>query len=188
MELRKPLFLHCRDAADAFARILARHELSAPAVVHCFTGSARELTQFVGMGLHVGITGWVRPVCCTLCSVRAVHRGGACIARWLCRHPCWQAVALHLSVCSAQTIRVCAVLIQKALRHGYLLELPCPVAEQMDRLRNLGAQVCDDRPERGGAELASLLHLIPADKLMLETDAPYLVPRTIKPAKQRPRR
>ena len=76
VELRKPLFLHCRDAADAFARILARHELSAPAVVHCFTGSARELTQFVGMGLHVGITGWVRPVCCTLCSVRAVHRGG----------------------------------------------------------------------------------------------------------------
>ena len=52
----------------------------------------------------------------------------------------------------------------------------------------LSAQVCDDRPERGGAELASLLHLIPADRLMLETDAPYLVPRTIKPAKQRPRR
>jgi Tat protein secretion system quality control protein TatD with DNase activity len=50
------------------------------------------------------------------------------------------------------------------------------------------AQVCDERPERGGAELARLLHLISRDRLMLETDAPYLVPRTITPAKQRPRR
>lgn len=49
-------------------------------------------------------------------------------------------------------------------------------------------QVCDDRPDRGGAELAQLLHLIPPDRLMIETDGPYLVPRTIKPAKARPRR
>ena len=49
-------------------------------------------------------------------------------------------------------------------------------------------QVCDDRPDRGGAELAQLLQLIPPDKLMIETDGPYLVPRTIKPAKARPRR
>lgn len=49
-------------------------------------------------------------------------------------------------------------------------------------------QVCDDRPGRGGAELSQLLHLIPPDKLMIETDGPYLVPRTIKPAKTRPRR
>ena len=49
-------------------------------------------------------------------------------------------------------------------------------------------QVCDDRPDRGGAELAKLLHLIPPDKLMIETDGPYLVPRTIKPSKARPRR
>lgn len=48
--------------------------------------------------------------------------------------------------------------------------------------------VCDDRPERGGAELSSLLPTIPADRLMLETDAPYLVPRTIVPAKARPNR
>ena len=49
-------------------------------------------------------------------------------------------------------------------------------------------QVCDDRPGRGGAELSQLLHLIPPDKLMIETDGPYLVPRTIMPAKARPRR
>ncbi len=39
----------------------------------------------------------------------------------------------------------------------------------------LARRVCDDRPERGGAELASLLHLIPPDRLMIETDGPYLV-------------
>jgi TatD DNase family protein len=40
--------------------------------------------------------------------------------------------------------------------------------------------VNDDRPERGGAELAALLLSIPADKLMIETDAPYLVSRDSK--------
>lgn len=48
--------------------------------------------------------------------------------------------------------------------------------------------VCDERPERGGAELASLLPTIPPNRLMIETDAPYLTPRTIQPAKARPHR
>ncbi|EIE24191.1 hypothetical protein COCSUDRAFT_14972 [Coccomyxa subellipsoidea C-169] len=106
VELRKPLFLHCRDAADRFVSILREHHLTAPAVAHCFTGSQRELDIFLDLGLYIGITGWV----------------------------------------------------------------------------------CDDRPERGGAELASILKLIPEDRLMLETDCPYLVPRTIRPSKARPRR
>ena len=36
--------------------------------------------------------------------------------------------------------------------------------------------VCDARPERGG-NLAELVHLIPDDRLLVETDAPYLTPR-----------
>lgn len=38
--------------------------------------------------------------------------------------------------------------------------------------------ICDDRR---GREMAELVPHIPADKLMIETDAPYLLPRTISP-------
>lgn len=106
-ELRRPLFLHCRDAAERFIHVLSRHmPLPAPAVVHCFTGGREELQRLLDLGLYVGVTGWI----------------------------------------------------------------------------------ADDRPERGGAELAALLPLVPRDRLMIETDAPYLVPRSIKPSKARPGR
>jgi TatD DNase family protein len=38
--------------------------------------------------------------------------------------------------------------------------------------------ICD---ERRGAHLRELVSLIPANRLMLETDAPYLLPRTVRP-------
>jgi TatD DNase family protein len=39
--------------------------------------------------------------------------------------------------------------------------------------------ICD---ERRGTHLRELVKVIPANRLMLETDAPYLLPRTVKPA------
>ncbi|MGH8372715.1 MAG: TatD family hydrolase [Gammaproteobacteria bacterium] len=39
--------------------------------------------------------------------------------------------------------------------------------------------LCD---ERRGTHLRELVKLVPADRLMLETDAPYLLPRDLKPA------
>ena len=38
--------------------------------------------------------------------------------------------------------------------------------------------ICD---ERRGAHLKEIVHLIPDDRLMLETDAPYLLPRSLRP-------
>ncbi|GIL72875.1 hypothetical protein Vretifemale_3164 [Volvox reticuliferus] len=66
--------------------------------------------------------------------------------------------------------------------------------QELDSFLQLGLYIgitgwiCDDRPERGGPELASLLCSIPRDRLMIETDAPYLAPRSIKPSRARPGR
>ena len=38
--------------------------------------------------------------------------------------------------------------------------------------------ICD---ERRGAHLQEIVGLIPGDRLLLETDAPYLLPRSLKP-------
>jgi TatD DNase family protein len=38
--------------------------------------------------------------------------------------------------------------------------------------------ICD---ERRGAHLKDIVGLIPSDRLMIETDAPYLLPRSLKP-------
>jgi TatD DNase family protein len=102
-ELRLPLFLHERSAHAELLAVLAAHRASLPrAVVHCFTGERAALEAYLGLGLHIGITGWI----------------------------------------------------------------------------------CD---ERRGSHLAALVADIPSDRLMIETDAPYLLPRTL-PSPPRDRR
>ena len=93
-ELQMPVFLHERDARARFCEILTAHLHRAPAVLHCFTGSAEDLKVYLDMGLFIGITGWI----------------------------------------------------------------------------------CD---ERRGTHLRELVRHIPADRLMIETDAPFLVPRSM---------
>ena len=96
-ELNMPVFMHERDANERFIAILKDYRAALPAaVLHCFTGSARDLAACLELDLHIGITGWV----------------------------------------------------------------------------------CD---ERRGAELLQLVAEIPGDRLMLETDSPYLVPRNLRP-------
>jgi TatD DNase family protein len=93
----KPLFLHQRDAhADFMAMMKNFDGRLGPAVVHCFTGSRKELFDYLDQDWHIGITGWL----------------------------------------------------------------------------------CD---ERRGTHLRELVRHIPANRLMIETDAPYLLPRTVKP-------
>lgn len=58
--LRLPVFLHERAAHERFLAILSRaRPRLARAVVHCFTGSARELDAYLALDLHIGITGWI---------------------------------------------------------------------------------------------------------------------------------
>ena len=93
----KPLFLHQRDAHDDFMAVMKNFEgRLGPAVVHCFTGSRKEMFDYLDQDWHIGITGWL----------------------------------------------------------------------------------CD---ERRGLHLRELVPSIPANRLMIETDAPYLLPRTVKP-------
>lgn len=96
-KLGKPVFLHERDAFEAFAKIIEEYREDLPAaVVHCFTGQAEHLAAYLEMDLHIGITGWI----------------------------------------------------------------------------------CD---ERRGHHLHDMVVSIPAGRLMIETDAPYLLPRDIRP-------
>ena len=94
---KKPVFLHQRDAHADFLAVMRQFEgRLGPAVVHCFTGTSKELSSYLDRGWFIGLTGWL----------------------------------------------------------------------------------CD---ERRGAHLRSLVRHIPSDRLMLETDAPYLLPRTLHP-------
>ncbi len=95
--VRKPVFLHQRDAHDDFAAILREFRSRlAGGVAHCFTGGRSELDEYLALDLYVGVTGWVND-------------------------------------------------------------------------------------ERRGQRLREAVPHIPADRLMVETDAPYLLPRDLVP-------
>ena len=95
LSLKKPLFLHSRDAHPRFSEILRSFKVER-AVAHCFTGERDELRACLDLGLYVGITGWI----------------------------------------------------------------------------------CD---ERRGRHLVELVREVPRDRLLVETDAPYLTPRDMRP-------
>ena len=102
-DLALPVFVHDRDTDGHLAALLRRHRTGlVGVVVHCFTGTAKELDALLSLDCYIGITGWV----------------------------------------------------------------------------------CD---ERRGTELARLVPRIPADRLLIETDAPYLTPRSL-PVRPRPQR
>ncbi|MGJ8669827.1 MAG: TatD family hydrolase [Oceanococcus sp.] len=97
VDTQMPLFLHQRDAHSDFLALLKPRLAQLPTVVvHCFTGSADELADYVDLNVYVGITGWI----------------------------------------------------------------------------------CD---ERRGAHLIECVSQIADDRLLIETDAPYLLPRSIRP-------
>ncbi len=60
VNIGKPVFLHERDAHDAFISILSDYRPRlAGAVAHCFTGTTAQAEKYIEMDLYVGITGWI---------------------------------------------------------------------------------------------------------------------------------
>ncbi|MDR1721628.1 MAG: TatD family hydrolase [Methanobrevibacter sp.] len=96
-KLDMPLFLHDRESYEDFSVILEKHQDGIKdMVVHCFTGTKKELETYLELGAYIGITGWI----------------------------------------------------------------------------------CDERRGKG---LLKLLNEIPLERLLIETDAPFLIPRDLKP-------
>jgi len=59
-DCQKPVFLHQRDAHEAFMPLLRRYRKGlVGAVVHCFTGSETELRDYLSLDCYIGITGWL---------------------------------------------------------------------------------------------------------------------------------
>jgi TatD DNase family protein len=57
-QLDLPLIFHERDTSGRFLEILAAHPAeSRRAVIHCFSGSDRELERYLELGFFIGITG-----------------------------------------------------------------------------------------------------------------------------------
>ena len=58
-QVQKPLFVHDRDSnGEVFQSLMAQGQLP-PVVIHCFTGSADELDNYLDAGFYIGITGWL---------------------------------------------------------------------------------------------------------------------------------
>jgi TatD DNase family protein len=55
VETKKPVFLHERDAHERFVAIMKPYmDKISKAVVHCFTGTEKELQTYVDMGFYIG--------------------------------------------------------------------------------------------------------------------------------------
>lgn len=58
IELKKPMFIHERDAASDMVKVLSKYQSSLPPVViHCFTGTCDEVKKYIDMGFYIGLTG-----------------------------------------------------------------------------------------------------------------------------------
>ena len=56
-QLNLPMIFHERDSHGRFLEILDSTSKNIDGVVHCFSGTREELTHYLNLGLHIGITG-----------------------------------------------------------------------------------------------------------------------------------
>ena len=59
-KIQKPLFIHDRESGGEVLRMLNGYAHHLPKVViHCFTGTEKDLADYLSAGFYIGITGWV---------------------------------------------------------------------------------------------------------------------------------
>uniref|UniRef100_A0A2S2Q8V3 Deoxyribonuclease TATDN1 n=1 Tax=Sipha flava TaxID=143950 RepID=A0A2S2Q8V3_9HEMI len=58
IEMNKPIMFHQKGAHEDFLCIIKTHmPLMIPAILHSFTGSFEEATDYINLGMYIGITG-----------------------------------------------------------------------------------------------------------------------------------
>lgn len=58
-QLKKPLFIHERDAHEDLVKVLSKYPDLPSVVIHCFTGTADEAKKYIQLGYHIGLTGYL---------------------------------------------------------------------------------------------------------------------------------
>ena len=60
IDTNKPLFLHQRNSHDDFIKILRKYSSDInKSVVHCFTGTKKQLNDYLELDCYIGVTGWI---------------------------------------------------------------------------------------------------------------------------------
>ena len=60
IKFNKPLFLHQRDSHESFIKLINKYKDDInKAVVHCFTGTQKELDDYLNNDFYIGLTGWI---------------------------------------------------------------------------------------------------------------------------------
>ncbi|XP_015781476.1 uncharacterized protein LOC107359505 [Tetranychus urticae] len=59
-DLKKPLFVHEREAHEDMVKILTKYSSRLPpTVIHCFTGTIDEAKKYIELGYYIGLTGFL---------------------------------------------------------------------------------------------------------------------------------
>jgi Mg-dependent DNase len=60
IDTNKPLFVHQRDSHEDFIKIIRKYSPDiTKAVVHCFTGTQKQLDDYLELDCYIGVTGWI---------------------------------------------------------------------------------------------------------------------------------